>query len=231
MPYHAPKCYSNWICFSKHDQKGYRSMSDVLKRSWDSFPKDVAKDYLKRFGHPCEDSKLLLYEVLKSVKSSHLNLLDLGCGNANLAEYLSQKRLTFSYTGIDFSNVLLDAAKSAYPRGNYAIDDLNLLKNVSPAFDVVCYSHVIEMLSSPESSLIAASKLAPLIVIRFFEPPAEGEDWVELQEMDVGHGAKVPYLRRRMSLAYYELILSRIGCKSVDVYQSVSKDQVHLLKF
>ena len=206
-------------------------MNDQLQKSWEAFPENIAQRYLKSFGHPSQDSKLILYEVLEGMSLPNLRLLDLGCGNANLAEYFSEKKLRFSYTGIDFSNVLLDAAKRAYPLGQFICDDVNVLSNVSPEFDVAVYSHVVEMLPSPESSLLAASRLAQKIVIRFFEPPAERPDWVELSEMDVGGAVKVPYLRRRMSQDYYELILSKIGCSQVDVYHTASKDQVHVLHY
>lgn len=206
-------------------------MSDQLQKSWSAFPEDVARRYLKSFGHPSQDSKLILYEILEEMKLPDLRLLDLGCGNANLAEYFAGKKLKFFYTGVDFSDVLLDAAKLAYPLGQFVCDDVNVLGNLSPEYDVAVYSHVMEMLPSPESSLRAASRVAKKIVIRFFEPPADRPDWVELSEMDVGGEMKMPYLRRRMSQDYYELILNKIGCTNVDVYHTMSKDQVHVLHY
>lgn len=206
-------------------------MSDQLKESWGSFPEEVARRYLKTFGHPSQESKLLLFEVLKELGLPSISLLDLGCGNANLAEYLSEKGLVFRYTGVDFSEVLLDAAREAFPSGDFICDDVNLLSTIMPTFDVAIYSHVIEMLPSPESSLLAASKLSKKIVIRFFEPPDDRADWVDLGEMDIGSDNKVPYLRRKMSQAYYELILEKMGCHQVDIYRTSAKDQVHVLHY
>ena len=206
-------------------------MTDNLQKSWGAFSDDIARKYLKSFGHPSQESKLLLFEVLKELGLPSINLLDLGCGNANLAEYLSEKGLIFRYTGVDFSEVLLHAAREAFPGGDFICDDVNLLPSLTPIFDVAIYSHVIEMLPSPESSLLAASKLAKKIVIRFFEPPDDRADWVELGEMDIGSDNKVPYLRRKMSQAYYELILEKMGCNQVDVYHTSAKDQVHVLHY
>jgi ubiquinone/menaquinone biosynthesis C-methylase UbiE len=207
-------------------------MSDTLKSSWGSFSKDIAGKYLKSFGHPSQASKKLLSDILKTQFDDGLKIVDLGCGNANLAEFLHGQGLQFAYHGVDFSEILLDAARTAYPNGTYICDDVNKLTKVPTGFDVACYSHVIEMLPSPESSLMAASKIADKIVIRFFDPPEEREDWVELLEMDIGNDKKVPYLRRKMSLAYYQLILHRIGCKSVDIYHTDSdRDQIHILHF
>lgn len=206
-------------------------MSDRLKSSWGAFPKDIAVRYLKSFGHPSLQSKELLHDVIKEMHPNRVSILDLGCGNANLAEFFLKKRLSFSYTGVDFSDVLLDVARTAIPSGIFINDDVNLLENVPKGYDLACYSHVLEMLPSPESSLRAAKSKASRIVIRFFEPPAVRDDAVELLEMDIGTDYKVPYLRRKMSQSYYELILSNIGCSKVDIYRTGSKDQVHVLHF
>lgn len=206
-------------------------MTDNLQKSWGAFSDDIARRYLKSFGHPSQESKLLLYEVLKELQLPSVNLLDLGCGNANLAEYLCAKGLVFNYAGVDFSEVLLQAGREAFPNGQFICDDVNILSNVQPMFDVGVYSHVIEMLPSPESSLLAASKRCRKIIIRFFEPPAEGADWVELKDMNIGADKTVPYLRRKMSQSYYEMILEKMGCTHVDVYRTSAKDQVHVLHY
>ena len=204
-----------------------------LHDSWNSISQKVAKNYLKTFGSPSIESKLILYEVLKEMAAGNcLSLVDLGCGNDNLAEYLSEKKLNFSYTGVDFSTSLLNAAQEAYPSANFVCDDVNLLQNVNGIYDVAVYSHVIEMLPSPEQSLLSAQRFAKKIIIRFFEPPEAYVDWVELLDMDVGGEFRVPYIRRRMSKDYYRLILSKMGCKTVDVYRDDnSKDQIHVLNY
>lgn len=204
----------------------------VLQDSWGAFGKKTAKNYLKTFGTPSLESKQILFEVLRDISGGNkISVIDLGCGNANLAEYLGEKHLNFEYTGVDFSQVLLDAAQEAYPKASFIQDDVNVLQKVTKLYDVAVYSHVIEMLSSPEQSLLAAKKIAKKIVIRYFEPPESDTDWVELLEMDIGEGRRVPYLRRRMSKDYYRLILSKINCKSVDVYRDGFKDQVHVLHY
>ena len=210
-------------------------MEDRLTESWNAFPEEIAKRYLKTFGSPSEDSRRTMADILSKLsrqvrnKDRTLRILDVGCGNGNFAEYLASRALRFSYVGVDFSDVLLKAALVAYPQGKFIHDDVNELAEVKANFDVVCYSHVIEMLSSPEASLQAAATLAPKIIIRFFEPPIERPDRVDLLEMDVGTGTGVPYLRRKMSIDYYRLILHKIGCHAVDVYRSTSNDQIHVL--
>lgn len=204
----------------------------ILQNSWGAFTQKAAKDYLKTFGTPSMESKLILSEVLKELSAGdRISVIDLGCGNANLAEYLTEKKLSFQYTGVDFSDALLNAAKEIYPHANFVCDDVNSLDNVTQKYDVAVYSHVIEMLSSPERSLLAAQKFAKKIVIRFFEPPEFDVDSVELLDMDVGGEQRVPYLRRKMSKDYYRLMLSKMGCTKVDVYRDNHKDQIHVLHY
>ena len=109
---------------------------------------------------------------------------------------------------------------------------MNDIGSITGAYDVAIYSHVIEILSSPERSLLRAKTFAKRIIIRFFEPPEFDTDTVELREMDVGDGRTVPYIRRKMSREYYRFLLSKLGCISVDVYRDeTAKDQVHVLYY
>ena len=204
----------------------------ILQQSWGAFSQKVAKDYLKSFGSSSTESKNILFDVLNALDmGKELSLIDLGCGNANLAEFLKEKRMNFKYTGVDFSDVLLTAAQNAYPNAKFIKDDVNILQNVSVKYDVAIYSHVIEVLSSPEQSLLAAKNFAKKIIIRFYEPPENDVDWVEVLELNTGGENHVPYIRRKMSKDYYRLILTKMGCKQVDVYSDGHKDQIHVLHY
>ena len=98
--------------------------------------------------------------------------------------------------------------------------------------DIVLFSHVLEIVQSPQKTLLAAKRNAPLVMIRFFEPPVGEFDVTQLLQMNIGIESTVPYLRRTMSAAYYNLILHEVGCQSVEMHQvEGDKDQVHLLRF
>jgi ubiquinone/menaquinone biosynthesis C-methylase UbiE len=197
--------------------------------------RSVAGKYLKGFGRGAESSKMVLFEVLKGLNMEMPSIIELGCGNAQLYEFLHHKGLRCSYTGVDFSDSLLEAARQAcghLPRTVFLRDDVEELTSVSAHYDVAIYSHVIEMLASPEKSLAHARRLAEKVAIRFFEPPNFDLDTVELRYMPVGLEKEVPYLRRKMSRDYYRLILTGIGCTRVEVFDDLaSKDEVHLLHF
>ena len=123
-------------------------------------------------------------------------------------------------------------AEKNNPEAIFINDDVGQLTKINGKFNLAIYSHVIEMLSSPEGSLIKARKIADKIIIRFFEPPVFEYDTVELKEMEVSRNIRVPYLRRKMSNDYYRMILQKIGCKKVDIYKDkYSKDQIHVLNY
>lgn len=209
---------------------------DILQESWGGMTRRRAEEYLKTHGAPSEGSKRLLLEVIREhTRKDPVSLVDLGCGNAQLYEYFRDQDLDCEYVGVDVSEPLLEVAHANHdgdPRARFVHADVNTLEGVEGRYDIALYSHVLEILPSPEDSLHAAKRVADLIAIRFFEPPERETDLVELREMEVGDERMVPYLRRSMSRDYYRLILSKLGCERVDVYQDeTAKDQVHVLHF
>jgi SAM-dependent methyltransferase len=209
---------------------------NILQNSWNSFSPGLASKYLKSYGHASQTSKEMVFQILKNqTNNSIISILDLGCGNGHLYEYFKERGLKCSYTGVDFSDVLLASARQLNhgdPNASFIKSDISVLDEVTVTCDYALYSHVIEMLSSPEESLLKAKSLAKKIMIRFFEPPEFENDSVEIHEMDSGDGTMVPYLRRKMSRDYYRLILTKLKCKSVDVYRDEhSKDQIHVLHY
>lgn len=208
----------------------------VVRDSWSALSSARAKEYLKGYGHPSETSKRLLAEVIEGrAAGGRVSVLDLGCGNAHLFGFLAERGLDLSYTGVDFSEPLLEAAREAFAgdaRIKLVQDDLEELGSVSGSFDVAVYSHVVEMLESPGRSLVRAAELADAIAIRFFEPPEHEFDTAEIRWLDTGDGKQVPYLRRSMSRDHYASLLTRLACSSVDVYRDeATTDQVHVLHY
>lgn len=209
----------------------------IVKDSWSSFDADIARIYLNGFGHPSERSKHLMASVLLELYGDRpFHLADFGCGNGHLYGFFRERGLNLRYTGFDFSPVLLQAGREGYT-GDPAVQllerdiqdpDLDL-----GTADIVLYSHVLEMLESPGASLAAARKMAPRIMIRFFEPPADRHDLVQIRMLDVGRGeATSPYLRRSISMDYYQLLLSKLGSTSVNIHRvGDDKDEVHVVDF
>lgn len=207
-------------------------MSNFLKDSWGSFSPDFARSYLKDIGNPKKTSLTLLTDALRETfGGQEIRLIDLGCGNAQILDHVLQTNLMINYTGVDFSESLMDAATKAYPDHHFIVDDVNSLSNIGERYDVALYSHVVELLEDPEKSLTRAAEIAKYVVIRFYEPPDFDTDSVELRYMDVGGNKQVPFLRRKMGRDFYRMILSKMGAKRVEVYSDeCSADKVHVIE-
>lgn len=209
----------------------------VSQESWSAFEPDIAKIYLDGFGHPSDRSKQLMASILLEIYGDkEFHLADFGCGNGHLYGFFRSSGLNLRYTGLDFSTSLMQAARERYPNDDRVVfrecDIQDATADLGSA-DIVLYSHVVEMLESPGASLAAAKRMAPKIMIRFFDPPAERHDRVEIRKLDVGAGEPtMPYLRRSISMAYYELMLRDISCRSVDIHKvGGDLDEVHLIDF
>jgi ubiquinone/menaquinone biosynthesis C-methylase UbiE len=206
-----------------------------LRDSWNAFSPEIAARYLKSFGYPSHDSKQLVLDILKEAAGGRrLRLLELGCGNGQLAEFLAENKLGFEYTGVDFSEPLLEAGRKVFAtndRVRFIRDDAQTLEKIDGHYDYAIFSHVVEMLSSPQTGLRAARRFADKLILRLFEPPEQYDvTTCELHEMDLGQGP-VPYLRWKMGQSFYQLMLSELGATRVDIYRSADRDQLHVVHF
>lgn len=183
-------------------------------------------------GQTGSDSSRVLADILAEAGDGRrLKLLEPGCGNGQFARTLLDRGLDCDYTGVDFSDALLEANRRAFARHDhigFVQGDIEVLDSISGRFDFVIYSHALEMLASPERSLRAARRFAERILIRFFEPPDGDTTSVELRQMDLGKGA-APYIHWQMGKSFYRLMLAQMDVKRVDIYRTPGRDQVHLL--
>lgn len=205
----------------------------ILKNSWGAFSEKAAEKYLDGFGNGSENSIEIVSEIIKGF-GENIKIVDFGCGNGQLIKKIINLGVSAHITGVDFSESLLNAALESLPDSNFINDDVIKLSKVTTNYKIGIYSHVIEMLESPMESLLNASKICEIIIIRFFEPPNFELDSVEIKEMIVDEETnyKVPYIRRKISKNYYNLILNDIKCKKVEKYlDEYSKDEVHVLYF
>jgi SAM-dependent methyltransferase len=218
------------------DERAIARKMSALRDSWSSFSRDIAKVYLDGFGHPSLLSKTLVASLLREMfGDKQFRIADFGCGNGHMYASFKQAGLTCEYFGYDFSTSLLDAGRDRFlgdANAHFFEADIGNPGLTAEPCDVVLFSHVLEMLASPERSLLAARRTAPIVMIRFFEPPVGEYDVTEVLQLNVGDAASVPYLRRTISKDYYNLMLNKIDCRLVEVHQvDGDKDQVHLLRF
>jgi SAM-dependent methyltransferase len=208
----------------------------ILRTTWSAFTPEIAKIYLDGHGSPSIHSKNLMASVLKDqFGTREFRLADFGCGNGHLFGFFRAEGLCCEYFGCDFSAALVSAGRERYSgesKVHFLEADIEDPELAIPPCDIVIYSHVIEMLQSPQKSLLAARRAAPVALIRFFEPPVGEYDSAEIRQLDTGGPTTGPYLRRTISAAHYNLLLHEVGCRSVDIHQvDGDKDQVHILHF
>ena len=203
-----------------------------LQDSWSAFSPEIASRFLNAYGYPSATALSLLGQVFTRYASGITNPRVLLISDAlTLGLFFEEKGLSCVHTGVDFSQSLLDGATARLNHATFVRDDVEVLSKVVGQFDIAFISRVLDRSPAPEDSLMAAAKLAKVLVIRFFAPPEFDRDTVELCWMAGADGREVPYILRQISRDYYHLILARIGCKQVDVFIDRNGDQIHVLVF
>lgn len=98
-----------------------------------------------------------LQNILATVKDGS-NLIDVGCGNGRLVEYLKDKKI--NYLGVDNSQELLVLAQNNYPDKQFILSDiLDLDNNVVGQFDYTLAIAVLHHLPGEASRLQSLEKL------------------------------------------------------------------------
>ncbi len=85
-----------------------------------------------------------LEKFIKQIKNNmHIKVCDMGCGNGRFIDYLDSININYEYLGVDFSDELIQIAKSKYKnRSNVKFLSQDFLNDFpdSGAFDlVVCF--------------------------------------------------------------------------------------------
>lgn len=73
------------------------------------------------------------FEKFKDYVEDHFKILDLGCGNGRLFEYLGE----IEYIGVDISEKLLKEAKKRFPKGKFIKGDQLKIPAKDEEFDIV----------------------------------------------------------------------------------------------
>lgn len=116
-------------------KKFIQSIADKVKASYSQFAGEF--DQTRRMPWPEFDHFL-------NYTRKHSKVLDLGCGNGRLYEFLQGKEV--SYLGIDHNSHLLSLARKNFPEATFRLDDIMDLELEEEAFDnvfcIAAFHHV-----------------------------------------------------------------------------------------
>jgi len=116
-------------------------IKDVYDKFW-SKPKTVFEDY---------DRNLVLPTLIPKV-TSPLEVLDLGCGDGAVSDWLIKRG--YDVTSLDFNELALTTAKERHLPNLMLCDAEKPLPFNEAAFDIVFWGDVVEHLFDPESTLM-----------------------------------------------------------------------------
>jgi SAM-dependent methyltransferase len=118
-----------------------------LEWVFDRFSHEYSFKYFNRDIHPARThSKEFL---LRMIKPEH-TVLDLGCNNGFMADYISKKAKVV--VGVDYDEKLIASARSTYTNTNLSFECVEAheyLSKVTKKFDVLVLSHILEHLDNP----------------------------------------------------------------------------------
>jgi SAM-dependent methyltransferase len=90
-----------------------------------------------------EQKALYRYHLINKyiAKESSTSVLDIGCGNGGLFKYLNYSGFRGSYAGYDINEMLINAAKSIYPKHSSCFKVIDILNDeINEKFDFVVLS-------------------------------------------------------------------------------------------
>jgi len=113
---------------------------------------NISKKYIFKDINPCSSiaRKQRLNRSISNISLSNKNILEIGCGAGFTVKYLDSSYK--SYTGIDYSNELIDYAIDNFKGGKVDFQCINANKiEFNKKFDIIIAIGVIHHMDKPES--------------------------------------------------------------------------------
>jgi ubiquinone/menaquinone biosynthesis C-methylase UbiE len=108
------------------DEQIARQLMEKVKHDYES----IAEDFSQTRQNPWQE-----FSLFESFLHPSDRVLDLGCGNGRLLDFLHGK--IADYTGLDISQKLLQEARKKYSHGHFLVGDMLSLPFPDAFFDVV----------------------------------------------------------------------------------------------
>ena len=159
-------------------------------------------EYYRRIGTDIWPwNEFLLPELAGTLKPKH-RLVELGCGQGHVLQYISETRLLpqENIYGIDQSQVAIDFVRSRIPRANLDVGDLHQLALPAENFDFCLLMETIEHLTDPLPVLDKINSILkedgvvylsfpnylhlPWLIVRILAEKLDKPNWIKLQPVD-----------------------------------------------
>lgn len=77
--------------------------------------------------------------LLKHMKPTHKNVLDVACGFGKITHYLLNHNTTLSVLGIDAAENMVNLAKQNNPKASFKVMDCREINSLQQGFDVIIF--------------------------------------------------------------------------------------------
>lgn len=122
---------------------------------WNKFSTDEYQEADKnRGGNKCK------FLTVKDIIKENIDILDIGCFNGNFYNFLKEQNFNIkSFTGVDFSEKLIERAKNRFSEQKWIVSDYSKLPFKNETFDIITLMEILEHIDEPEKAIKEASRV------------------------------------------------------------------------
>ena len=107
-----------------------------------------------------------LSDLLNSLPMEEFSLLDAACASGYYNEVIQSETVKkIAYRGSDYSEAMIDKARSLYPGLRFDVEDLTQLTYGDKEFDVIMLSGVLEHIPAFENAISEACRVASYVIL------------------------------------------------------------------
>lgn len=140
------------------EKKQKITFKTLLNMSYDNFAKTFSKSR-QNMKWPEID-----YFFSTNINTDmEISILDIGCGNGRLLEYIRNYRQKFQYLWIDESSEMIKEAIRLYPQSQFLTLDMLDLNKINSKFDFIFFIASLHHLNTTEKRLQVLSKVKTLL--------------------------------------------------------------------
>jgi len=134
-----------------------KEYAEYLLRKTKEDYNQIANDFSRYRSKPWYAARFLFDDYVKPGDK----ILDVGCGGGQFFEFLKDKNV--EYTGVDFSDKLINLAKTKHPEGNYQVADVLNLPFPDKYFDKVYTIALLHCIPSQEFRFKALNEIRRIL--------------------------------------------------------------------